>query len=160
LRDDEPSEIPEATADSNPETLRTRKGGAVIPRLLGLMLKPPTPGKGVLALIGGGRINLSAAEEGDLGKDVRKGKLPGGEVEIESRCWFLLKVGVKSGPSSNDKNRDDSKDSKSSNRNWGQVKYVTESEMVPMGWGIDGNSCDSLGRDVEEAESGVSVSAG
>jgi hypothetical protein len=66
-------------------------------------------------------------------------------------------VGVKSGPSSSDKKRDDSNDSRSSNRNCGQDRYVVESEKVPIGWGIGGNSCDSFERDVEEALRGVSA---
>ena len=80
-------------------------------------------GKFVRALFVGGRTKRSAIlDGGDLGKAVRSGRLLGGEVEIESRCWFLTKVGVNSGPSSSDRNREESNDSKSSNRNWGWVR--------------------------------------
>lgn len=64
---------------------------------------------------------------------------------------------MKSGPSSNDKNRDDKSDSRSSIRNCGHVRYWAESVSVPIGWGIDGNSCESLGRGGDEAVRGVSV---
>lgn len=81
---------------------------------------PPVLGKLDRGSFAGGRTKRSAMlDGGDLGRAVRRGRLPGGEVEIESRCWFLIKVGVNSGPSSNDKNREESSDSRSSNRNWG-----------------------------------------
>jgi len=51
---------------------------------------------------------------GDAGKKVLNGKLPG-ELERESRCWFLTRVGVKSAPSSREKKRDERSDSNSSN---------------------------------------------
>ena len=84
---------------------------------------PPVLGKLVRALFVDGRTKRSAmADGGDLGRAVRRGRLAGGEVESEPRCWFLIKVGVKSGPSSNDKNREESNDSRSSSRKWGWVR--------------------------------------
>lgn len=103
-----------------------REGDCARPPLPGLILRPPIPpelGKLVRELFVGGRTKRSAmAEGGDLGRAVRRGRLPGGEVVSESRCCFLIKVGVKSGPSSNDKNREESNDSRSSNRKWGWVR--------------------------------------
>lgn len=50
---------------------------------------------------------------GDAGNEVLKGKLPG-ELESDSRCWFLTSVGVKSTPSSRETKRDERRDSSSS----------------------------------------------
>lgn len=58
--------------------------------------------------------NLSATERGgERGNDVRRGRLPG-EPLMLSRCWFLTSVGVKSGPSSSERKREDNRDSRSS----------------------------------------------
>jgi hypothetical protein len=65
----------------------------------------------------GGRAVRSASEVdvgGDAGKEVLNGRLPG-ELERDSRCWFLTSVGVKSAPSSREKKRDERRDSSSSN---------------------------------------------
>lgn len=78
-------------------------------------------------------MNLSATDEGgDLGREVRIGRLPG-ELEIESLCWFFANVGTNSGPSSRDRKREDKSDSSSSNWKLGEVRYVVESESVPIG---------------------------
>jgi hypothetical protein len=77
LRDDEPSEIAEAAADSKPEMARVREGSAPTPRLGGLTLRPalPVTGNGVAELDGGGRTNLSATDGTTRGgdRDVRTG---------------------------------------------------------------------------------------
>jgi len=122
--EDEVSETPDAVPESRPESVRGRsEGDCARPPLPGLMLRAPMPpvlGKLVRTLWVGGRTKRSAVVVGgDLGRAVRRGRLPDGEVESESRGWFLIKVGVNSGPSSNDKNREESNDSRSSNRKWG-----------------------------------------
>ena len=58
---------------------------------------------------------------GDAGKEVLNGRLPG-ELERDSRCWFLTSVGVKSVPSSREKKRDERRDSRSSNWKCGLVR--------------------------------------
>jgi hypothetical protein len=121
--EDEVSETPDAAPESRPESVRSRReGDCTSPPLVGLMLRAPAVpvlGKCVRALFVGGRTKRSAmVDGGDLGRAVRRGRLPGGEME-SSRCWFLIKVGVNSGPSSSDKNREESNDSRSSNRKWG-----------------------------------------
>jgi len=66
---------------------------------------------------------------GDLGNDVLIGKLPNGDVPPfppsppPLDCCFEAKVGVNSGPSSNDKNLDESKDSSSSRWKLGVDRY-------------------------------------
>ena len=125
--EDEVSEIPDAAPESRPEIVRGRsEGDRIRPPLLGLTLRarvPPVLGALFRALFVGGRTKRSAmADGGDLGRAVRRGRLPGGEVVSESRCWFLIRVGVNSGPSSNDKNREESSDSRSSTRKWGWVR--------------------------------------
>lgn len=52
---------------------------------------------------------------------------------MESRCWFFTNVGVKSGPSSKDRNRDESKDSSSSSWKLGEVRYLAVRVSVPIG---------------------------
>lgn len=126
LLEEEASETPDAAPESTPERVRGRKeGDRVNPPLVGLTLKAPVVpvlGKVVRTLLVGGRTKRSTTVDGgDRGKAVRRGRLPGGEVE-SSRCCFLIKVGVNSGPSSSDKNREESSDSRSSNRKWGWVR--------------------------------------
>jgi hypothetical protein len=121
--EDEVSETPDAAPESMLESVRGRReGDCTSPPLEGLILKAPAVpvlGKLVRALFVDGRTNRSAmVDGGDLGRAVRRGRLAGGEVE-SSRCCFLIKVGVNSGPSSNDKNREESNDSRSSSRKWG-----------------------------------------
>ena len=58
---------------------------------------------------------------GDAGKEVLNGRLPG-ELERDSRCWFLTSVGVKPAPSSREKKRDERRDSRSSNWKCGLVR--------------------------------------
>lgn len=58
---------------------------------------------------------------GDAGKEVLNGRLPG-ELERDSRCWFLTSVGVKSAPESREKKRDERRDSSSSNWKCGLVR--------------------------------------
>ena len=67
------------------------------------------------------RSASEVAEGGEAGKEVLNGRLPG-ELEKESRCWFLTSVGVKSAPSSREKKRDERSDSNSSNWKWGLVR--------------------------------------
>ena len=121
--EDEVSETPDPAPESRLESVRGRmEGDCTSPPLEGLILRAtavPVLGKFVRALFAGGRTKRSAmADGGDLGRAVRRGRLPGGEVE-SSRCWFFINVGVNSGPSSNDRNREESSDSRSSNRKWG-----------------------------------------
>lgn len=72
------------------------------------------PGVDVLGTAGCGGITKRSAMErgGEVGSDVRRGRLPG-DPEILSRCWFLMSVGVKSGPSS--RKREERRDSRVSN---------------------------------------------
>jgi hypothetical protein len=71
-----------------------------------------------------GNINLSAIEgNGDIGKDVRIGKLPNGDVPPTPNPDLPASVGVNSGPSSNDKNREDNNDSSSSSWKLGVERY-------------------------------------
>lgn len=124
--DEEVSETPDAVPESRPERVRGRKeGDCASEPLVGLTLTTPVVpvvGKLVRVLVVGGRTKRSAMlDGGDLGRAVRRGRLPGGEVD-SSRCWFLINVGVNSGPPSNDRNREESNDSRSSNRNWGWVR--------------------------------------
>jgi len=94
---DEPSDIFEAEglAVLTPDVEILRLMGSAIFWARGL---PPSD---VVRLCrGGGTTNRSAIEEGgDRGREVFMGRLPG-DVDNESRCWFLSNVGVKSGPSS------------------------------------------------------------
>ncbi len=69
-------------------------------------------------------------EGGDTGKDVLSGRLPG-ELDRDSRCWFLTKVGVKSAPSSREKKRDERRDSSSSKWKCGLVRYRTDNVILP-----------------------------
>jgi len=89
--EDEVSETPDAAPESRPESVRGRgEGGCARPPLPGLMLRAPIPpvlGKLARALFVGGRTKRSAVVDGgDLGRAVRRGRLPGGEVDSESRC--------------------------------------------------------------------------
>ena len=72
---------------------------------------------------GGGSTKRSAtdADGGERGNDVRNGRLPG-ELASESRCWFRSSVGVNSGPSSCERNREDNSDSRSIILNSGAVR--------------------------------------
>ena len=54
------------------------------------------------------------------------------EDRLESRWWFLTRVGMK-GRSSAERKPEESKDSSSSSWNVGVVKYVAESARVPIG---------------------------
>jgi hypothetical protein len=67
------------------------------------------------------RSTNEVEDGGDAGKEVFNGRLPG-ELERESRSWFLISVGVKSAPSSREKKRDERSDSNSSNWKWGLVR--------------------------------------
>lgn len=89
--EDEVSETPDAAPESRPESVRGRsEGDCTRPPLPGLTLKAPNPpvvGKLARTLFVGGRTKRSATVDGgDLGRAVRRGRLPGGEVESESRC--------------------------------------------------------------------------
>lgn len=89
------------------------------------------PGKEFVREWGGGNTNWPAIDEGgDFGSEVRR--LPG-RPDMESRWWFFTNVGVKSGPSSNDRNREDSKDSSSSSWKLGEVRYLAVRLRVPIG---------------------------
>ena len=96
-----------------------------------------------------GNMNLSAIEDGgDIGRDVRMGRLPRGEVPDSALCCgpLLARVGVNSGPSSRDRKRDESNDSSSSRWKLGVDRYRVVSDRVPIGWGTDGNTCVSVGK--------------
>jgi len=67
---------------------------------------------------------------GETGKEVLSGRLPG-ELERDSRCWFLTRVGVKSAPSSSEKKRDERRDSSSSKWKLGLVRYRTDRVIFP-----------------------------
>jgi hypothetical protein len=118
---------------------------------------------------GPGNMNLSAIEEGcggggDIGRDVRIGRLPSGDVPIPIPAPIPLplpaSVGVNSGPPSNpsSKNRLDKTLSISSRWKFGVVRYRAVSVSVPIGWGIDGNVCVVVGRGGWVRVGGVSVS--
>lgn len=62
------------------------------------------------------------------------------EDKLESRWWFLTRVGRK-GRSSAERKPDESSDSSSSSWNVGVVRYVVESARVPIGWGTGGKVC-------------------
>lgn len=64
---------------------------------------------------------MEILDGGDAGKEVLNGRLPG-ELERDSRCWFLTRVGVKSVPSSRETNRDERRDSNSSRLKCGLVR--------------------------------------
>ena len=70
----------------------------------------------------GGRMNRSTLMgfEGDLGFAMLLGDPPA--ERSESLCWFLANVGTNSGPSSNDRKREDNRDSNSSTRNVGEER--------------------------------------
>ena len=122
---------------------------------------PPTVGNEVVReLTGGGMTNRSAADAdgGERGKEVRIGRLPG-DVDNESRCWFLTSVGVKSCPSS-DKNLDDSKDSSASISKCGVERYVTESERLPVGCMIGAKVCVSFASNEAPRAGGASITHG
>ena len=90
---------------------------------------------------GWGITNRSATERGgERGSDVRRGRLPG-DPEMLSRCWFLMSVGVKSGPSSRERKREERRDSSVSSWKLGDVRYVTETANSPIGWVMGGNAC-------------------
>ena len=87
----------------------------------------------VRACVRGGSINRSGTDEGgERGSDVRIGRLLG-ELASESRCWFLNSVGVNSGPSSCERNREDNSDSQSNILNSGVARYMVDTESVPRG---------------------------
>ena len=76
----------------------------------------------VRVCVGGGTTKRSAIDPGgERGNDVRAGRLPG-DPERESLCWFLSNVGVNSGPSSCERNREESNDSRSKISNRGVVR--------------------------------------
>ncbi len=116
---------------------------------IALFIACATSGRGlallrdVVRVWAGAKMNCSATDRGgDRGKDVRRGRLPG-ELVIESRCLFLTRVGMNSGPSSCDRNREESNDSRSTTWKFGEVRYVTETDKLPIGWGTAENSCTS-----------------
>jgi hypothetical protein len=76
------------------------------------------------------RSTREVEDGGDAGKEVLNGRLPG-ELERESRCWFLISVGVKSAPSSREKKREERSDSSSSSWKWGLVRWRTDIVMLP-----------------------------
>lgn len=110
----------------------------------GLLLLPTVGNEVVRELTAGAMTKRSAegAEGGERGSDVCTGRLPG-DVDNESRCWFLISVGVKSGPSS-DRSLDDSKDSSASISKRGIVRYVTDNDRLPVGCVIDAKVCVSF----------------
>lgn len=127
-----------------PALERRRTEGSATFCMRGLPLLPTVGNEVVRALTGGATTNRSAndADGGERGNDVRMGRLPG-DVDNESRCWFLISVGVKSGPSS-DRSLEDSKDSRASISKRGAVRYVTDSERLPVGCVIDAKVCVSF----------------
>ena len=143
-REDDSSDSPDAEpAVPVPAFERRRTEGNATFCIRGLL--PPTVGNEVVReLTGGGMTKRSAAdaEGGERGRDVRIGRLPG-DVDSESRCWFLTNVGVKSCPSS-DRNLDDNKDSSASISKYGFDRYVTESERLPVGCAMGAKVCVSF----------------
>lgn len=93
----------------------------------------PPDNEGVRVWEGGGTTKRSAMDEGgERGNDVLRGRLPG-EGDRDSRCWFLSNVGVNSGPSSCDKNREDKRDSLSTSLKFGDDRQVTDRAREPFG---------------------------
>ena len=92
------------------------------------------PLREVVRVCAGGSTKRSGSDEdgGERGRDVRIGRLPG-ELVSESRCWFLNSVGVNSGPSSCERNREDNSDSRSNILNSGVARYMVDTESVPRG---------------------------
>ena len=145
--DEDESDTPDAPMPA-PERLRVTGRGM----LASLGLPPELPFTACVdesdverpcPCVAGGMTKRSATERGgERGREVRRGKLPG-EAEMLSRCWFLTRVGVKSGPSSRDNSREDKSDSTVSSRKSGTVRYVTEMVRSPLGCVIGGSACCS-----------------
>lgn len=159
-REDDSSDNPDAEpAAAAPAFERRRTEGNATLCIRGLT--PPTVGNEVVReLTGGAMTKRSAAdaEGGERGRDVRIGRLPG-DVDKESRCWFLTSVGVKSCPSS-DRNLDDSKDSSASISKCGLDKYVTESERLPVGCAMGAKVCVSFASGEAPRAGGASMNRG
>lgn len=136
-RMDEWSDTPEADAAFVPAPDKARVIGNATFCDRGLL-----PVRDVVRVcVRGGRMNRSGTDDGgERGSDVRMGTLPG-ELVSESRCWFRSSVGVNSGSSSCERNREDNKDSRSKILNSGVVRYVVERKSVPLGWITDGKLC-------------------
>lgn len=128
-RMDEVSDTPEIdpACIGAPDVARVIGNAALFKRGL------PPPRDMVRVCDDGGSTKRSATEDGgERGSDVRSGRLPG-ELVSESLCWFLSSVGVNSGPSSCERNRDDNRDSRSNILNSGVVRYCTDRESAPLG---------------------------
>ena len=134
---DEVSDTPDADAAFVPAPDRARVMGNATFCDRGLL-----PVREVVRVcVRGGRTNRSATDDGgDRGNDVRIGRLPG-ELVSESRCWFLRSVGVNSGPSACERNREERSDSLSNSLKSGFERYLVDRESVPLGWGTGGKSC-------------------
>ena len=100
-------------------------------------------------------MNWPAMDEGGLLRLVRR--LPKGpaRADMESRAWCLARVGVKSEASSRERKREERRDSSLSSWKLGEVRYFTERERVPMGWGMGGKVCVIQERRSIECRRGV-----
>ena len=113
-------------ASDTPEIDPVTIGALDIARIIGnaaLFERGLPPLRDVVRVCAGEESTKRSAtlDGGERGKDVRNGRLPG-ELVSESLCWFLNNVGVNSGPSSCERNRDDSSDSRSKILNSGLVR--------------------------------------
>ena len=123
------SETPEIDAVVVPAPDVVRVTGNATGRGRGL-----APPKEVVRVCEGGSTKRSGrdVDGGERGRDVRIGTLPG-ELVSESRCWARRNVGVNSGPSSCDRNLDESSDSRSNILKSGVSRYMVDTESVPRG---------------------------
>ena len=83
------------------------------------------PGREVVRECAVGRANRSVIGDGiggERGSGMRMGRLAG-EAANESRCLFFARVGVKSGSSSIDRKREESRDSSSSSWKVADIRY-------------------------------------